>query len=262
MPRFSGRTCAVDDHERRIGRGFEIFGGRFGEHRGREGAPPLAEFHGVVYVRVHFRVAGIGENRAAAQSARPEFHAALKPADNFSGGEQVGGCGGWIVEPRVANFVGVERALDLGFGRGWAEISVAHATHRQLPAVIEIRSQRCAEANTVVSGCRLDEKLINEAGNENLAVGFGIERNAACEAEISAIRFGDGGAHESEHGWLAGILHGMGDILVAIANFGFRDARRAQQFFDACGRSGVAAKEARGIDAIRIVIRIDEATRD
>ena len=68
---------------------FEVFRGCLGQHRGSEGAPPFAKFYGVVYFGVHVRVAWVGEDRAAAESAGAELHAALKPTDNFSLGKQL-----------------------------------------------------------------------------------------------------------------------------------------------------------------------------
>src|SRR6204780_2121321 len=48
-----------------------------------EGTPPFAELDCIVHLRVHFRIARIGQDRPVAQGARAEFHSSLKPADDF-----------------------------------------------------------------------------------------------------------------------------------------------------------------------------------
>ena len=97
---FFGTHLRGQNHEGRIGGGFQVFGGDFREHRGSKRTPPLAKFDGVVYLCIHFGIAGIGQNRAAAEGARPKFHAALKPAENFSVGQHFGGCCGGIGDAR------------------------------------------------------------------------------------------------------------------------------------------------------------------
>ena len=229
--------------------------GDFREHGGSKRAPPLAKFYGVIYFRVHFRIAGIGENRAAAERARAEFHAALKPAKNFSVGQHFGGSRGGIGDARGANFVGFERFRDFRVGKFRAEIGVAHFARRKFSVVIEHGSERRAQADAVVTGSGLNEDAVYQAGGENLAVGLGIERDAAGEAKIAAAGLRDGCARESDHGLLAHILHGEGHVLVARVDFGFRNAAGAEARFDAGDRRGIFAEQAMGIHAVGIVVR-------
>ena len=55
-----------------------------GEHAGREGAEALPELDLHVQGVVHLRVAGVGEDAAAAEGARPELHPSLEPADDVA----------------------------------------------------------------------------------------------------------------------------------------------------------------------------------
>src|SRR6266849_6771775 len=94
-----------ENHEWGIVSGFEVLRRGLLLEGGSEGAPPLTEFYRVVHLGIHFRVARIGNNRAATECARPELHSSLEPAKNspyckeFSGGRRRVG------ELRVADFV-------------------------------------------------------------------------------------------------------------------------------------------------------------
>ena len=135
---------------------------------------------------------------------------------------------------------------------------MAHFARGEFAVVIEHGSESRAEANAVVTGGGLDEDAIHHARGENLAVGFGIEGDAAGEAEIAAAGLGDGRAREGHHRLLAHILHGEGHVFVARVNIGFRNAAGAEAGFDAGNRRGILAEQAMRIHAIRIVVRDDE----
>src|SRR5258708_2115161 len=76
-------------HKRRIRRALQVFACGFLLERRRKWPPPLPEFHRIVDLGVHFRIARIGKNRAASERARAKFHTPLKPAENFSQRKQV-----------------------------------------------------------------------------------------------------------------------------------------------------------------------------
>src|SRR5450432_778609 len=67
-------------HEGRVGHLFHEIGRRFLFHGRRERPPPFAEFHRVVYLRSHLRIARIGQNGAVSQCPGTKLHASLKPA--------------------------------------------------------------------------------------------------------------------------------------------------------------------------------------
>ena len=92
--------------------GFEVVGGNVLFDGGRERTPPFAEFHGAVDLGVHFGVARIGEDGAAAEGAWAKFHAALKPAEDLSLHKQFGSSESWITEVGGADFVRFERGGD------------------------------------------------------------------------------------------------------------------------------------------------------
>ena len=80
---FFGTHLRGENHERRIVSGFEIFGRGFFFEGGSKGAPPFAEFDGVVDLGIHLGIARIGKDGAAAERAGAKLHAALIPARIF-----------------------------------------------------------------------------------------------------------------------------------------------------------------------------------
>src|SRR5260370_745850 len=81
-----------------------------------------------------------------------------------------------------------------------------------------------------ISGSRgLHENLIDKARRRDLPISFRVQRHAASQAKIPAARFLHRHAHHAHHGQLAGVLHGIRDVLVPRVDLAFRRARRAQQ---------------------------------
>src|SRR6266478_8818782 len=70
-------------HKRRIRRALQVLARRFLLERRRKWPPPLPEFHRIVDLGVHLRIARISENRSASKRARAKFHAPLKPSQYF-----------------------------------------------------------------------------------------------------------------------------------------------------------------------------------
>src|SRR6266446_5754577 len=77
-------------HKRRIRCTLQVFARRFLLHGWREWPPPLPEFHRIVDLGAHFRIARIGQNGAAPERARAKFHSSLKPSENSSLRKQFG----------------------------------------------------------------------------------------------------------------------------------------------------------------------------
>src|SRR5437762_1028862 len=71
------------NHKRRIYPTLKIISSSFFSERRRKRPPPFSELHGIVHFGVHFRIARVSENRAAAQGTRAKFHTSLEPAQNF-----------------------------------------------------------------------------------------------------------------------------------------------------------------------------------
>ena len=84
------------------------------------------------------------------------------------------------------------------------------------------RSERGAKSNTIIRSGGLNEDIINDAGGHDFSVGFGIERHAAGEAEILAVRFLQCHAHHIQHRGFAHILDRIGDVFVKIGDVAFR----------------------------------------
>ena len=95
--------------------------------------------------------------------------------------------------------------------------------------VIEIWRERGAQRYPVVRGRRLHKEPIHEAGSENLPVGFRIQRHTPGKTNISAARLLYGHPLYVHHCAFASILHGVGDVFVAVRDLAFRHTRRSQQ---------------------------------
>src|SRR5581483_7390980 len=158
------------------------------------------------------------------ESARAELHAPLEPAQNFAARKKLRSGGSGIAEARVTDFVSEKRIFDGVVLERGAEIGVAHGAHGKAAVAIEIGSESGAEGGAVIGSGGLDEDAVNDAGGENLAVGFGVEGDAAGEAEIARAGFFESEADDAEHGGFAGVLNGERNVFVAIVDFGFGSA--------------------------------------
>src|SRR6185369_824695 len=67
----------------------EVVADAFLEDAGSKGTEALAEFYFEVHASLHRGIAGITNDAASAKGARPEFHAAMKPTDDFALGKQL-----------------------------------------------------------------------------------------------------------------------------------------------------------------------------
>ena len=143
-------------------------------------------------------------------------------------------------ESRVeANFVGLESGFDGVVIKRGAEIRVAHGLDGEALAAIEIGSESGAEGYAIIGSGGLNEKILDDAGSEDFAVGFGIEGDASGKTQIAAARFFESEADDAHHRGFAQILNREGDILVAVINVAFGDTRRAERGRPA--RKGAAA---------------------
>src|ERR1700736_892157 len=68
---------------------FEIFAGGFGEDGRREGTEDFAMLDAAIQNFFHFRTTGIGDDAAIAEGPRSPFGTVLKPAENFSIGNNL-----------------------------------------------------------------------------------------------------------------------------------------------------------------------------
>ncbi len=87
--RLSCRDVGDQQHVGAVGVELEPFGDILAQHRRREGPKALAILDLEIEVLLHRRRARIAEDRAGAERARAEFHAALKPADRLAVGERL-----------------------------------------------------------------------------------------------------------------------------------------------------------------------------
>src|ERR1043166_5005333 len=76
------------EHVGRVRVQLEVFRDALAQDRRREGAETFAELDLEIHLRLHAGRARVAENGARAESARPELHAPLKPADHLLLGQQ------------------------------------------------------------------------------------------------------------------------------------------------------------------------------
>src|ERR1700675_309066 len=88
---------------------FEIIAGGFSEDGTREGAKDFAMLDAAIQNFFHLRTTWIGDDAAVAKGSRSPFGTALKPAENFSIGDNLRGI-----------------AHEVGFRKFGDEITVAH----------------------------------------------------------------------------------------------------------------------------------------
>jgi hypothetical protein len=115
-----------EQHVRRGQRpALEPLGGALGEHGGREGAPGLAPLDAIDAAPV-LGLAGIGQDGAMAEGARPDLAAALEPADDLVVGEVAGGIvgPGRCRRPGDPVAMALQRGFDLPIVDARAEIGV------------------------------------------------------------------------------------------------------------------------------------------
>ena len=251
--RFSGRTGFV-----RIMNGESQACSRYSprhflQHGRRKRAPPFAEFDRVVHFGVHFRIARIGQDRAVSQRARAELHSSLEPTDDFSIGEKFGGGCGDVIQLRRAELVGPQRLFNFRVGKFGAEIGVAKRLHGQPAAAVQVRRKHGAERHAVIRSRGLNKNIVDHARRLNLSVRFGVERHASGETHVAAAGFLRRQLHQRQHGGLAGVLHGKGNVLETVVDFAFGRPLGAKPLGDG-GSAVVAFKQKRRVDAIRLVI--------
>src|SRR5207249_11361708 len=94
------------------------------QHARREGPEALAELDLQVHDRLHARRAGVAQDAAVAERARPEFHPPLEPADDLLLGEEACAALDELIlrELLVDAAHRGEEALDLGVGEGGPEV--------------------------------------------------------------------------------------------------------------------------------------------
>src|SRR5208283_46622 len=131
-------------------------------------------------------IAGIGEDGAAAEGARAELHAALEPAEDLALGKELRRGGSGIREPRRANLVGLESGFDGVVIKRGTEIRVAHGLDGEALAAIEIGGESSAEGHAIIGSGGLNEKIIDNAGGKDFAVGFRIESHPPGKTQIAA----------------------------------------------------------------------------
>src|SRR4029453_10498363 len=93
-----------------------------------------------------------------------------------------------------------------------AEISVGHAVTRYGRADDLVGADGGANRGAVVSGGRLDEDVVDDAGREQAAVGFRVHRHAAGKAQIAAAGQAHALAHDFEDGLLELVLDRRGQV--------------------------------------------------
>ena len=101
-----GANARDEQHVRRVHVELEPVGEILAQDRRREWTERLAVLDLEVQELLHRRRARVAEDRAAAERARPEFHAALEPAHRLAGGERVDG----FIEHRIARHDAKPRA--------------------------------------------------------------------------------------------------------------------------------------------------------
>src|SRR3984957_13250976 len=100
----------------------EPFIGMFGHDARREGTKILAVLDLLIEDIAHLGPTRIGEQRAVAERARPELHAALKPGDDLAVSDHLRGVARWrLALPRL-EAGGLHRREDVATAEGGPEI--------------------------------------------------------------------------------------------------------------------------------------------
>src|SRR5208337_3570472 len=140
-----------------------------------------------------------------------ELHASLEPAENLALRKEFRRGSSGIGEPREVNLVGLENGFDGVVIKRGPEIRVTHGLERKPLAAIEIRSESGAKSNAIIGCGWLNEKLIDNAGSEDFAVGLVIGGDAPGEAKTGAANFFLAGGDDANHRGNGKILNGEGD---------------------------------------------------
>ena len=142
-------------------------------------------------VPLHGRRAGVAQDRARAERARPELHASLEPADRLLLDQRVHGeIDHVIVGDDVEHRAGAaEPALDLALREGRAEIRAVHAVARAVRLarlVLEqvVGGERRADRPAGIARRRLDPDPLEPAIAQDPAVGDAVERDAARQTQV------------------------------------------------------------------------------
>src|SRR5262249_30544938 len=156
------------------------------QHRRRKRTEALAILDPQVERLLHVGAARVGDDRAGAERARAELHAALEPADRVAGDETVDGTGNHrVVRAALERGTGgCEPLLDLALSKGRTEIAAGHgvgavaAVHvARLAGVKMIGRERSADGSAGVACRRLNPDALEGAVAQQLAVAHAVERD-------------------------------------------------------------------------------------
>ena len=243
------------------------------EHRGRERTERLPELDLAVHHRLHVAAAGVAEDAARAEGARPELHAALEPADHLLARQQVRDR---LAERRVVRVLLVDRAgpvqeaPDTVVRRPRSEQRPALRVRRpDLPRVVEELmpdEQRHAERAARVSRRRLDPHVVEGPLAQHPSVPDAVQRHAAGEAEVAHPRLRVHVARRPQHRLLGDRLNGRRDVHLPLRDRRLGLPRRpAEERVELVRRhpQPLAVLEVRHVQAERSVrLQIDQVVPD
>ncbi len=141
---------------------FEVFLAVFLQHRRRERPKVLAKLDASVESLLHLRVAGVGEDAAAAERSRPEFHPSLKPADNEIIMQQLRGAAEYRLRlaPLIFSAELFQRLFNDLVRKGWPDASVVILDRLAWPRGGPVmREESGADRAAAVAGGRVHEEV-------------------------------------------------------------------------------------------------------
>ena len=136
-----------------------------------------------------------------------------------------------------------------------------HLVHGQLPAVVEVRSESCAQAHTIVASGGLHKNSVDDSRRQDFSVGLRIQCHPPGQANVSRAGFGDCRARERHHRFLAGVLHRECQIFVLRVDLGFGFARRPKAGGDAGKRGRLVVEQETSGNLVRIIVGDNEVTQ-
>ena len=153
-----------DQHEGRILLALKDVVHPLGQHDRRERPECLPVLDAAVEDVLHFGPAGIGEQAAVAERARPEFGRPLEPADHLLIGEQLCGVAADIAAAHRSDLDSDQRFLlrvdDLVLAVNAAGVGVLHHTGAALFQYFEPAVIGTADRDAVVAGRGLDPDVL------------------------------------------------------------------------------------------------------
>ncbi len=286
-PLFLGRHLAApvlpdvghQQHVRRVAVEVEPLVHVLAEHARRERPEALPILDLEVHHRLHLRRAGVAQDAAAAERARPELHAPLVEADDLLRGQELRHDARQLLaaDAPVGRLALAEEALDDRDRKRRAEIRPLHAVPigRQVARCVRFaprlvrhpgaralgrrarlaeipmpQRQRDAHRTARVAGGGLDPDFLERAFPEQAPVGHAVERHAAGHRQVRHAGLGVRKPGQFQHRFVGEVLDRPRQVHLALRQVRLLFARRAAYRF---GEAAAGHRESLAVIEVRLV---------